>query len=321
MSSIVPVFIPHIGCPHDCAFCNQRSISQTKTAPAKEQVFSLVKTGLELSPGGQVAFYGGSFTAINWQLQSDYLSAAINAGAQSIRLSTRPDYIDTKALQFLKEHRVQVIEIGAQSMCDEVLAASRRGHTAQHITSAAQLIKQAGFTLIIQMMTGLPLDTAEKSAETAKKIAALEPDGVRIYPTVVIENTHLHTLYLAREYTPLELDLAVEICAEVTQTFEAQGISVIRTGLNTFDKHSLGSVVAGPYHPAFGELVKSRIYYHKITKILENNTVFKEIILEKQGSGLIIRAGSVPQVIGQKRENIEKLKAKFGFEWIKVEKI
>ena len=318
---IIPVFIPHIGCPHDCAFCNQRSISQTQTAPTKEQVFALVSAGLALSPGGQVAFYGGSFTAIDRQLQSDYLNAAINAGAQSIRLSTRPDYIDVDTLQFLKEHRVKVIEIGAQSMCDQVLTASRRGHTAQHIKNAAQLIKQAGFTLIIQMMAGLPGDTAEKAAETAKRIAALRPDGVRIYPTVVIENTHLHDLYLAGEYTPLDLDTAVEICAEATQTFEGQGISVIRTGLNTYDKQSLGGVMAGPYHPAFGELVKSRIYYHKITKILENNMVFKEIVLEKQGRGLVIRADSVPQVIGQKRENIEKLKTKFGFEWIKVEKI
>ena len=273
--SIIPVFVPHLGCPNDCVFCNQRRISGSTVPAAARDVDKAIEDAAALPRTGakrQLAFYGGSFTAIPIHEQMALLAAAkahLDRGdIDSIRLSTRPDAIDGAVLKRLAEYGVETVELGAQSMCEEVLRLAGRGHTAQDVENASRMIKAAGFRLILQMMTGLPGDSIERSVDTARRIIALEPDGVRIYPTVIVRDTALYDLWQAGRYKEHTVEDAVEYCARLVPLFEAAGIPVIRLGLNPTEELSSGAAAGGAYHPALGELVKSRIMLQKAQALL-----------------------------------------------------
>lgn len=317
-NSIIPVFVPHLGCPNDCVFCNQRRISG-HTEPATAQT---VKTAIEnaaaLFPKGtkrQLAFYGGSFTAIPTVEQVALFEAAkpyLDDGTiSSIRLSTRPDAIDAETLARLKKYSVQTVELGAQSLCDNVLWLSNRGHTAKEVEEAARMVKQAGFELILQMMTGLPGDTDESCVETAKRIIALRPDGVRIYPTVIVRDTELYDMWKAGTYKEHTVSDAVRVCAKITKLFDEAGIPIIRMGLNPTEDLSGGDAVGGAYHPALGELVRSRMMLDKAVELLDGIEPDKRVVLG-------VNKSDVSKMIGQHRCNAEALKTQFKLKSIKI---
>ena len=316
--SIIPVFVPHLGCPNDCVFCNQRRISGS-TAPATAvDVENAIKNAAALPRTGakrQLAFYGGSFTAIPTAEQESLLSAAyshlLGGEIDSIRLSTRPDAIDAAVLARLRRYGVETIEIGAQSMDERVLLLAGRGHTAKDVENAARQIKEAGFRLILQMMTGLPGADDESSVETARRIIALEPDGVRIYPTVIVRDTALFDLWQAGRYAEHTVEDAVRVCARLLPMFEKAGIPVIRLGLNPTDDLSGGAAVGGAYHPALGELVKSRIMREKAEKLLAGTLPGSSVTLG-------VNKSRISQMTGQHRCNMEYLSGKFSLKELKV---
>lgn len=316
--SIIPVFVPHLGCPHACVFCNQRRISGSSRPATAEDVICAVEKAAALPHHGakrQLAFYGGSFTAIPSCQQEALLGAAkeyLDRGEiDAIRLSTRPDAIDGAVLARLKRYGVETIELGAQSLCDEILLLSGRGHTAADVVNASEQIKAAGFRLILQMMTGLPGDSVERTVYTAKKIIALHPDGVRIYPTVIVRDTALYDLWQAGEYKEHTVADAVEYCAAIVPLFEAAGIPIIRLGLNPTDELSGGAAAGGAYHPALGELVKSRLMLYKMRGTLNGIPAGSRVTLG-------VNKSRVSQAVGQHRENISRLTAEFGLKELKI---
>lgn len=265
----IPIFVPHVGCPNDCAFCNQRSITGVTEAPAPESVGSIADEYLSGGGAGEntIAFFGGSFTGIEPSLQRRYLAEAkkyLDAGKISgIRLSTRPDYIDADVLKLLGEYGVTNIELGAQSMDDGVLAASGRGHDSGAVRRAAGMIREGGFILGLQMMTGLPLDTPEKSLATAEEFIRLGAAETRIYPTLVMEHTRLADMYRGGLYRPQTVEEAAELGAALYGKFRDAGVKVLRVGLSDSEELK-GGCVAGPYHPAMGELVISRFVRNQL---------------------------------------------------------
>ena len=318
--SIIPVFVPHLGCPNDCVFCNQRRISgSTEPAAAAdvdkaiEQAAALPRTGAKR----QLAFYGGSFTAIPVPQQTALLAAAkrhLDAGEiDAVRLSTRPDAIDGAVLARLREYGVETIELGAQSMCDEILLLSGRGHTAADVENASRAIRAAGFRLILQMMTGLPGDTPERCEETARRIIALAPDGVRIYPTVIVRDTALYDLWQSGQYKEHTVEDAVEYCARIVPMFENAGIPIIRLGLNPTEELSGGAAAGGAYHPALGELVRGRIMRARAEALLAEKSI-------APGSAVTlgVSAAKLSQMIGQHRRNVDYLTARFQLKSLKI---
>ena len=271
----IALFIPHNGCPHQCAFCNQRTISGAAEQPTADDVRAAVHTALT-SPkfdgaSAEIAFFGGSFTAIERGYLLELLRAAHefvkNGAVAGIRISTRPDAIDREILDILKQYGVTAIELGAQSMRDEVLSKNRRGHTARDVVNASRLIRQYGFSLGLQMMTGLYGDDDAGARDTARRLAALQPDTMRIYPTVVLEGTELAEKMRAGEYQPQNYEAAAALCAELLEFFEDKGIKVIKLGLHASDGVE-GQRVGGAYHPAFRELCEGILYQQKIRRIL-----------------------------------------------------
>lgn len=263
---IIPVFVPHKGCPNQCSFCNQRHITGqiTETTPqmAEETIKQYLKTIDTDNFHTEIAFYGGSFTAIDIDYQTELLKVAYkyvkSGNIKGIRLSTRPDAIDDTILDNLEKYGVTEIELGVQSMCDDVLELNKRGHTSKQVEEAVSLIKKHNFCLGLQMMTGLIGDTYEKSVYTANRICELKPDFVRIYPTLVFNNTDLADLYRKGEYKPMTLEETVKLCKELLDIFENRnGIKVIRMGLFMNDKEAKENFIAGPYHPRFRELVQN----------------------------------------------------------------
>lgn len=264
----ISIFVPHQGCPCACSFCNQKTITGQEKLPDADDVKRAVETALKKKEYEyEIAFFGGSFTAIDREYMLTLLKAAypyVKSGqVKGIRISTRPDCIDNEVLAVLKEYGVTSIELGAQSMDDEVLAANRRGHTAQAVVDASRLIKEYGFELGLQMMTGLYKDTEQKAIDTAEKIIALAPATVRIYPTVVLKGTYLAELYQNEEYMPLNADDSAELCAQLVPMFEQANIKIIRLGLHS-SMDIKANMLAGGFHDSFGELVKSRIMVNKI---------------------------------------------------------
>ena len=264
------------GCRFDCVFCNQRQITGQQQLMGDEEIVSKIEAYLETMPSGdnhvEIAFFGGSFTGLPFDQQKHYLELVqpwlARKEVKGIRLSTRPDYVDERVLQLLKLHGVSSIELGVQSMDDEVLRQSGRGHTAEQVRNAAEMIKTAGFSLGLQMMPGLPGDTLEKSLATAGEIIALGADTTRIYPTLVIRQTHLEKLYQQGQYTPLTLDEAVQWCSEIVPLFEQAGVKILRLGLHASEGMLSGEdLVAGPFHVAFGEMVYSGIWYNLLKEI------------------------------------------------------
>lgn len=316
-NSIIPVFVPHLGCPNDCVFCNQRRISGEKEAATALTVKTAIENAAALTPVGtkrQLAFYGGSFTAIPTAQQEELLSAAApyleNGTISSIRLSTRPDAIDEGVLRRLAHYGVSTVELGAQSMCDEVLLLSGRGHTAKAVEDASKLIKEKGFELVLQMMTGLPGDDKARSIETARRMIALHPDAVRIYPTVIVKDTALFDLWQTGHYAEHTVEDAVSVCAEIVPMFESAGIKIIRLGLNPTEELSDGAAVGGAYHPALGELVYSRIMRNKAETLLKD--------LKGKSVTLGVNRSDVSKAVGQHRCNIAALTSKFELKSLKI---
>ncbi len=276
----IPVFVPELACPFRCVYCNQYDISGVSDVPEAGEVEGLINKHLSTMPDNnchvEVAFFGGNFTGINIIKQQEYLSVArkfVKAGKiDGIRVSTRPDYINDEILKNLKIYDVTAIEIGAQSMDDGVLLAAGRGHTSLDVKNAAGMIIKNNFELGIQMMTGLPGDTVEKAIDTAKRIVELKADTTRIYPALVLKNSSLAAMYRDNIYTPQTLEEAVALCAEIFILFEKVGVKVLRMGLHPSESFYDGeSLLAGPFHPAFGELVMSKVWNKRIAANIKQN--------------------------------------------------
>ena len=303
----VALFVPHAGCPHQCSFCNQKTISGSIKPLTPEDVTAacdIAKNGGVTRETSEIAFFGGSFTAVDRDYMVSLLEAAkpyIDGGYfGGIRISTRPDAIDDERLEILKNYHVTSIELGAQSMDDDVLKINRRGHTAKDVENASRLIKSYGFSLGLQMMTGLPGDTDEKSLYTADEIIELKPNIVRIYPTLTIKDTFLEKMYLTGKYKPQSVDEAVNLAKQLLLKFEKNNITVIRVGLQSTDEISEnGSVVAGPVHSSFRELVESSIYYDIICGKLKDGCKRADVYVNPR---------EVSKAVGNKRCNIIKLK-------------
>ena len=303
----VALFVPDEGCPHRCSFCNQKTISGKTKKLTVEDIDEAVKIASSDGDGkGEIAFFGGSFTAIEKSYMVSLLERAklyIDEGLfEGIRISTRPDCINEEILTVLKKYGVTSIELGCQSMDDEVLLKNGRGHNSDDVVKASELIKEYGFEFGVQMMTGLYGDSDETAIKTAEKLIALSPDTVRIYPTVVLEGTKLSELYKEGEYKPQTVEEASELCARLIPMFEEKGIRIIRLGL-----HSGGNVeegfVAGAYHPAFKEICESKIYFQNILKEIRRENIPKGDIT------LTVNKKCVSALVGQKRSNIEKLRS------------
>ncbi|GHU60491.1 radical SAM protein [Clostridia bacterium] len=317
--SIIPVFVPHSGCPHDCVFCDQRKISGEISAPEPGELAVFFREALQYSRGEkrEIAFYGGSFTAIEPSLRKAYLDSAkpfLDDGTvESIRISTRPDCIDASAAAELKSAGVATVELGIQSMDDGALTASGRGHTAGDGVRAVEILKRHGLSVILQMMVGLPGGSAEEAVRTAEVIAGLKPDGARIYPTVVLEGTKLADMRRAGEYRPLGLAEAVERCVKPAAVFVGAGIPILRIGLNASELLSGGGAVAGPYHPAFGELVYSELYYGIAAKVLRSEPAWTG-----RAVTVYVPFNRVSAMAGHKGSNRDRLTREFGLKALKI---
>lgn len=303
--SNISVFVPNIGCPNMCSFCNQHIISGSEAAPTPSDVRRICTQALdEVSDRSncEIAFFGGSFTAI----PRDYMVSLLDAANEfigegmfgGIRISTRPDCIDNEILTLLGHYRVTVIELGAQSMSDEVLAANDRGHSSADTIRSSELIKRRGFSLGLQMMVGLYKATPESDTETAKQIAAIKPDFVRIYPTVVLSGTKLDRLMRSGDYLPMTLDVGIALCADLLLLFEAAEIPVIRLGLHASDDVE-GNMTGGLYHPAFRELCENRIFLDIFTKAVRDIPPCEMTIH--------CAPSAVSKAAGQKRSNLLQL--------------
>ncbi len=301
----ISLFVPHMGCPFQCSFCNQKTISGSVKPLTPEDVrlvLNKASAEIESRDNTEIAFFGGSFTAIDREYMVSLLEAAkpfIDKGSfNGIRVSTRPDAINEEILSVLKEYGVTAIELGAQSTDDGVLKLNGRGHTFGDIKNASLLIKSYGFSLGLQMMTGLYGSTEEKDLKTGEDIIEMKPDTVRIYPTITLEGTYLGELYKKGEYIPQSLDAAVSLCAKLLLMFHKDDIKVIRLGL-----HSGGNVregyLAGPYHVAFGELCEGEIYLEKAIKLLK--------CCPKGEVTLYVNPQEISKMTGQKKKNKEVL--------------
>jgi histone acetyltransferase (RNA polymerase elongator complex component) len=286
----IPIFIPQLACPHRCIYCNQHYISGQMSIPTLEEVKNTIEKYLSTikeSSFTEVAFFGGSFTGLNLDTQTKYLEVVQpylkENKVQAIRLSTRPDYINEEILDNLKLFGVKDIELGAQSLDDEVLSFVERGHNAKDVENASKMINSYGFNLGLQMMIGLPLDTIEKSKQTAKKILVLGAKSTRIYPTLVIENTPLATLFREKKYKPLTIEEAVEWTKEVYKIFLNKDITVLRVGLHpSKDILSGKGFLAGPFHVSFFELVLTSLWKDKFSdkEFIDNFSSCKAVTIK-----------------------------------------
>lgn len=315
----IPIFIPHLGCPNACVFCNQRTISghgDFKIENARAEIDEALSTVPEGVPT-EIAFFGGSFTGIERSLMVALLDLAqsyVDGGRVSqIRLSTRPDYIDGEILDILSRYSVRTVELGLQSLDDGVLSASRRGHSAECAFEACRAVKAAGFELIGQMMIGLPYSDAEKEKMTAEAICSLGADGARVYPTVVFADTELAAMTERTDYIPLSLDDAVERTKNVLDIFDRHGVPCIRVGLCASENLADASkAIAGATHSAIGELAMNDLYFERICKELDSRHV--------RGGGVrvYVARGATSKAVGQNRKNKVKICQKYELEYLKV---
>lgn len=312
---IIPIFVPHLGCPNNCTFCNQKRISgQTKMVTAKDVKDTIeyyLKNFKDNHKYVEVAFFGGSFTAIEKEKQEELLEAVQEyleaKKVNSIRISTRPDCIDKDILKRMKKYHVKTIELGVQSTNNYILTKCKRGHTFEDTKKASKLIRRYGFILGHQMMVGLPESTKQDEINTARELIKLKPKIVRVYPVLVIKDTELADEYNRGEYIPLTIGQAVERCKEIVDLFNRNKIKVIRIGLQNTEEISdpeneKSSVIAGPYHPAFRQLVESGMWYDSIVnEIKKVNAKVKKVKIKANDL-------NVNNIIGHKKENILKLK-------------
>jgi histone acetyltransferase (RNA polymerase elongator complex component) len=317
---IIPFFIPHAGCPHQCVFCDQRKISGRKQGPDRASLAATITAHLETSAAAttaEVAFYGGSFTAIPAEDQRAYLQAVqpfIDAGSvQGIRVSTRPDCISSGGLALLRRHRVATVELGVQSLDDAVLRLAGRGHSAEDSVNAVALLRREGLRTGLQLMPGLPGDSAGRFRRTVRQAIALRPDFVRIYPTVVIAGTPLEELFRSGRYAPLSLADAVAWCRDAAAAFADAGIAVVRIGLQAAETLSAtGTVAAGPWHPAFGQLVESSAFLDRMRRRLRDRPS------EDGAAVFTVHPSDLSSAIGQKRANVRTLEREFSLSKLSV---
>ena len=302
----VSLFVPHEGCPHACTFCNQKAISGQTRALTAEDIRFACTTALQNSnytaQNSEIAFFGGSFTAIPVEKQIFYLQTAQEFIGENkfggIRISTRPDCITEEILFILKQYNVKNVELGAQSMSDMVLNANHRGHTAKDTEQAVQLLRTHGFGVGLQMMTGLYKSSPDLDRFTAEEFIRLQPDTVRIYPTAVLEHTALADLYKDGAYQPQTLDEAVSLCSHLLLRFHESNITVIRTGLHAGGDVQ-GNLIAGVFHPAFGELCEGEIYYNAVLEALQGK--------KKGRYTVFVHPKEFSKAVGQKKKNIIRL--------------
>lgn len=317
--SNISIFVPHIGCPHLCSFCNQHTISGTQNPPSDEEVKRICAkalTEVEEPENTEIAFFGGSFTAIPRDYMLELLSAAqefLGEGKfRGIRISTRPDCIDHEILQLLKCYGVTAIELGAQSMKNSVLAANDRGHTVEDVYRASELIKKNGFELGLQVMPGLYTSEPNDDLKTMYRVISIMPDTVRIYPVVVLEGTRLAELYKAEKYKMISFENMIELCGSMLIEYEKAGIRVIRCGLHASDNVD-GEKIGGYYHPAFKELCESYIYRIAMEKSLMEFRQSKSIIYNvchalTRNYEFSVNPSCISKAMGHKKSNAEYFK-------------
>lgn len=308
---IIPIFVPHEGCPHNCVFCNQNTITGSQNKVDADFVDRTVKEYLETIKGDnptiELSFFGGTFTAIDINKQKELLAVAKkykdSGKIDFIRLSTRPDYIDTEILDNLKYYGADIIELGVQSMDDTVLKKAGRGHSAKDVVDASKMIREYGFVLGHQIMPGLPGDNHEKDIYTVKEIVKLKPDICRIYPSLVIKDTPMAVMYEKNIYKPYSLSEAVEISKTQYGILTANGINVIRIGLQPTEEINVGrKLITGPFHPAFRELVIGSLYNEAIESIIPHD-YSGNILIE-------INSREISKLYADKKHYFKKLKEK-----------
>lgn len=318
----IPIFVPHLGCPFDCVFCNQRRITGKSTDIDEGHVRDTIEEYLSYFNREvrlEVGFFGGSFTGIEEEIQDRLLKIAYDyklAGKiHGIRLSTRPDFIDGPTIERLKKYRVDTVELGVQSLKQDVLDASGRGHDVEAVHRASKLLKDNGIGLGLQMMVGLPGDSYEKSKYTVEEFIKLKPQCVRIYPTLVVKDTYLEKMYLTGKFNPIDIHTSIDYVSEYLMMFEYNDIKVIRVGLQPTENIQLGKdVVAGPFHPSYGQLVESNIYKKLIEYHLD--------MFGSMDEALIITSNNknISSIVGHKASNKKYLISKHGFKHIEFRK-
>lgn len=298
---IIPIFIPFLGCPHDCAFCNQVKITNYKDNINKENTIRQINQYLSYFPKNEnlkeIAFFGGSFTGLDEKVMISYLEIALNYKKKGIidriRLSTRPDYINNSILDILKKYEVDVIELGIQSLDNEILNANERGHSKEDSIMASKLIKDYGFKLGHQIMPGLYKDSFDKAIKTGLESIKMNPDMVRIYPTLVIKDTKLEKLYKEGLYKPLSLDEAIEISSRLYMIYSYKKIPVIRIGLQpTENINEKKDVVAGPFHPSIRQLVETNIHKIYLEELINKYRLKNKIKIHISNREISIIAGN-----------------------------
>ncbi len=319
----IPIFIPHLGCPYDCIYCDQKKISAQIKVPGTRDILDTIDQHLLTIPSGaevEVAFFGGNFTAIQPEQQEEYLSLIQpylkSARIQGIRISTRPDCIESGGLDLLQSYGVKIIELGVQSLNDEVLQASARKYRAEDVYKSSSLIRERGFKLGIQLMVGLPGDNYDRDIETVKKTIKIAPQMVRIYPTLVIAGTELSRMWEAGEYQALALEESVDICKDMYLLFSAAEIPVIRMGLYPGEElRSPGVVKAGPFHPAYGELVEQAVFEDQARMAIQ-------LYFQRFGSAeslyIHVNERDLSKMVGKQRVNIGLLQRNFSLKDLRV---
>lgn len=315
--AIIPIFIPHLGCPNDCVFCSQKKITARARPVAGEDMADTIDQYLKTISGRgietvEIAFYGGSFTGIPVELQREYLSIAKSYKdcglIQKIRLSTRPDYIDEAILDNLKRCGADIIELGVQSFDEDVLRLSNRGHSREAVYGSSRLIKDYGFELGLQLMIGLPGDTYEKSVRSSEEAVRVGPSIARIYPTVIIRDTELHKMYLRGDYKPPSREETVRTAKDMYRILTEAGIHVIRIGLKSTDLISENGEVAGGYHPAFRQLVESEIAKEQMEAQLDRLMPLSRDISE---IAFFSSSASFSNMIGHRKSNRSYFEKKY----------
>lgn len=301
----IPIFISHFGCPNACVFCNQKKINGRETDVTIEDLQNTIEEYLKILPENsykEVAFFGGTFTGISMGKQKEYLEGVkkyMDLGlVQGIRLSTRPDYINKEVMEQLKKYNVTTIELGVQSLDEDVLKKTARYYPIDTVYKACDMIKSYGIDLGIQLMPGLPGSTFESDMESAKKVVEIAPQNARVYPTLIIKDTEMENMYKRREYEVFSLEEAIKRCRKICSLLEVNGINIIRVGLQPSEDLRNGGVsVEGAFHPAFRELVDGEIYFDFLKKIKEKDGTLKIETNEK----------NVSKIVGIKKKNSKRL--------------
>lgn len=313
----IALFIPHAGCPQTCVFCDQRQISGAQCPPdAREMERAAERAAASprlLREESELAFFGGSFTALPEEEMLFYLREGARLvrrfGLKGIRLSTRPDALDKEKMELLLAHGVTAVELGAQSFDSRVLRESRRGHTAEDTVRAAELVKRAGCELVLQLMTGLPGDSAAGARASAGYAAELRPDAVRLYPCLVLRGTALARMYAAGEYRPQTLPEAVSLCGELLSLFRGRNIPVIKLGLHASSDFEGDALVAGPYHPAFRELVEGALFLDEVERVVPRGAAVLRLRVEPD---------FLSTAVGCRRGNVEELRRRLGCRRVEI---